>query len=85
MINWKAFLDGETQLECEHMVDAVLLLCVCKENGIICGDIIPEHYRDKPYWYVKNRTLEITKYYLEEDAICSAWTVGEFLEEHVMV
>ena len=83
MVSWNNFICGEAQLECETLEEAELLLKVCKENDIDCDHIKPEYFKDEPYWYVRDGwTLEITRYYCDDDQICSAWTVQEFIENH---
>ena len=79
-VNWRSFLYGESELECEDKYDKALLLTVCGKNGIDTGDIDMA----EPYWYVKNRYLQTTKYSCEEESICDVWMVKNFVAEHVV-
>ena len=83
-VNWDNFIIGEAELKCETIEDAELLMKVCKENNICCNYITAEQFRHEPYWYVKDGRIETTKYVLDDDNICSFWTVQRFIEEHIL-
>lgn len=83
MVDWYNFISGEAQLTCETIEDAELLLKICKENEINCAYIEPEDFKSEPYWYIRDGWfLEITRYYCDNEQICSAWTVQEFIKNH---
>lgn len=83
MVSWNTFILGESELKCESLEDAQLLLEVCKDNQIDCAyDINAEDYKQEPYWYIEDNELHITKYTCESENICSCWTVKGFVEEH---
>lgn len=83
-VNWKSFLYGEVELECECEEDAKLLLSVCKANGIHCAYIEADDFESEPYWYVKQGS-ELTTSFLggEDDSISICWTVRQYIEEHI--
>lgn len=83
MVSWNTFILGESELKCESLEDAQLLLEVCKDNQIDCAyDINAEYYIQEPYWYIEDNELHITKYTCESENICSCCTVKGFVEEH---
>lgn len=82
MISWNIFINGEAELKCQSIDDAKLLLDVCKENKIDCNNIKAVDYKEKPYWYIKDDELCITRYCCESESICSCWTVKTFSESH---
>lgn len=82
-VSWNTFISGESELKCESLEDAQLLLEVCKDNQIDCAyGINAEDYKQEPYWYIEDNELYITKYTCESKNICSCWTVKGFVEEH---
>lgn len=82
MVSWSSFLNGESELECQSLDDAELLLRICKENGIDSSGIEAEVFQNEPYWYVKDHELFMTRYSCENEDICSCWTVKAFVVEH---
>ena len=83
MINFENFILGEDGIEVQSIDEALSLIEICIDNNIDCSFITPSDYEDEPYWYVKDRTLNITKYYSDmADCVCSTWTYSDFVEEH---
>ena len=83
MINWNTFILGESELKCESLEDAQLLLDVCKENKIDYSYLNAEDYKEEPYWYVKCNDLYITRYSCDNENICDCWTVKEYVINHM--
>ena len=82
MVSWNTFILGESELKCESLEDARLLLDVCKENKVDCNYLNAEDYKEQPYWYIHDDELHITKYTCENEDVCDCWTVKDFVEEH---
>lgn len=83
MIDFRNFILGEAGIEAQSIDEALSLIEVCVDNDIDCTFVTPADYEDEPYWYVKDGSLETTRYYSDmADNVCSTWVYSEFLEEH---
>lgn len=83
MINFTNFISGESGIEVQSIDEALSLIEVCVDNDVDCTFITPADYEDWPYWYVKDRELEVTKYYcVMAESVCSTWTYSDFAEKH---
>lgn len=83
VVSWFRFLAGEAQLTCESREDAELLFKICKMFGVSC-DFTPYCYHSKPYWYIEDSSLFVTRYSLESENINEAWSVREYIAEHTV-
>ena len=81
-VNWTSFIVGESELECESIEDAKLLMDICIRSDIDCEYVACEDWKEEPYWYIKNNELITTKYSLDEENICDGWTVKDYVENH---
>lgn len=80
--NWNSFILGESQLECESIEDAEMLLRVCTEHNVNCNYVHPADSKYERYWYVKDNSLEITEFSTENNYICDCCTVKDYIENH---
>lgn len=81
-IDWTSFVVGQSELECESIEDAKLLMEICIRSYVDCKYVACADWEEEPYWYIKNNELIITKYTLEEENICDCWTVKDYIENH---
>lgn len=81
-VDWTSFIDGESELECESIEDAKLLMDVCIRSDTDCKYVACEDWKEEPYWYIKNNELVTTRYSLDEENICDCWTVKDYMENH---
>lgn len=81
-VDWTSFIIGESELECESIEDAKLLMDICIRSDIDCEYVACEDWKEEPYWYIKNNELITTRYSLDEENICNCWTVKDYIENH---
>ena len=82
VVSWFPFISGESELTCESREDAELLIRICKMFNVECDCVLPYCYHSKPYWYIEDKELYVTKYALESDTVSAAWSVSDYIAEH---